>query len=401
MNTSNIAHEEELDLEAHHIMVIISNSLIFIIGIPGNALIIRVYAAKKSTSSARVLIISLAINDLLVCLLRPLRILQYIPIGLIFKNRNILFCVLSETSEPLVIFSSVVLTAAISIDRYFAVCKPLKRLGVMTPNKAKCIVGLCVLLSLLATVPIFFMFGIKESVDHRLMCAFTAPDWAKTMRLLPYYIVIITSLIITVIMYFKVILTIRQQAKVHPQPPTRSPRRERIQDMNISTVSSVKGVSTQRTPQHRQLDIPTAESSVAGHSGRASPHLMAQLSIASNSTVTGTDSQLTVLAYSNHSSLNNSIYRKVESKTTKMLLLTTLFFIISWIPAVIYYIVPSALRHEDNFDDNPGAYALLQFFHHEAFLINSAVNPFLYSFANKRFREDCLLVIRRVLFCKK
>ena len=103
------------------------NSLIFILGVPGNIIILLVYGSKTTKLSSHIFIIGLACADLFIACLRPVANLNW--------KHNIL-CRISLASTYLALFSSIFLTTGIACDRFFVVCKRHK----FTPMNAKVIV---------------------------------------------------------------------------------------------------------------------------------------------------------------------------------------------------------------------------------------------------------------------
>ena len=69
-----------------------------------------------------------------------------------------------------------------------------------------------------------------------------------------------------------------------------------------------------------------------------------------------------------------------------MLLVTSLVFLVSWVPYWLYMasilarLLGTEISEQTNFALEKCAYIIY---------INNAVNPVIYSLANRRFREDC------------
>lgn len=122
---------------------------LFIFGIIGNSLIIFVYK-KREKNSARIFIMSLATVDLLICLIM-------IPMSAIYVLNNFsrflvyAFDLLMKYSFSLtcLIFTS------ISIDRYYALVKPLD--FTINEKKAKIILLICNFISLIVVIIMVFI----------------------------------------------------------------------------------------------------------------------------------------------------------------------------------------------------------------------------------------------------
>ena len=149
MNTTGTT-ENFLLLLSDDILGIAFNSFLFVIGIPGNCLIIRVYAVKKNSSSARIFIIGLALNDLMLCLIRPLHIFDNLPLANDLDDYSSFYCKMKDQSELCLLFTSVFITVCIAVDRYYAVCHPFNR--TITPRKAKYALIICPIMAALVIV---------------------------------------------------------------------------------------------------------------------------------------------------------------------------------------------------------------------------------------------------------
>ena len=87
----------------------------------------------------------------------------------------------------------------------------------------------------------------------------------------------------------------------------------------------------------------------------------------------------------------------LQRKTTKMLLITSVVFVLTWLPYYIFVVMVFA--DYGGADINP---RLLQILKNLAVVIfvNNAVNPLIYGIANRRFRKDCREVLRKIKLCK-
>ncbi|XP_072030488.1 neuropeptide receptor npr-1-like [Amphiura filiformis] len=351
--------EESLPLFSYDILNIVFNSLLFLVGIPGNCLIIRVYVVKKNNSSARIFIIGLAINDLLLCLIRPLHIFDNLPIANELADVSAFYC--KMRCQFMLLFISVFITACIALDRYYAVCRPFD--GVITANKAKYAIAVCIILPVLVRGPWIFCNGlVRESPTGAsgkdFNCIVIASDEYYYSSLFLCYSAVVGSQIIATVFCVKIIFTLRSQ-------------RSKIRPVFNSAI-----------------EPSTVSSSVA------------QPSASVNATGITNNSQRDVGEQgAGETSVIQSRPKDAYSKTTKMLLLTTICFILFWFPCGIFYLIPPDIINKDNFKDSPGLAAIIRFLSEDFFLINIVINPLLYSLVNKRFRDESKDVIRKV-FCR-
>lgn len=117
--------------------------IISVIGIVGNCTVLVVYLKKMRNSAANpraqaglanTFIATLAVNDLVACVVvMPLTLIYELAPSLVFTTNA--SCKLYYLFTASVIPFSAFLMTAISIDRYFCICQPLKQ--VLTPLRAR------------------------------------------------------------------------------------------------------------------------------------------------------------------------------------------------------------------------------------------------------------------------
>ena len=187
-NCLNKTGENVSILEPHHITDIIFGILIIILGIPGNILIIWVYSAKKLRGSASTFIIALAVSDLIVCIIHPLIIFRNMPLGDEVADKNEFLCRFPPTLTFFLGLTSTFITSAIAIDRYFAVCKPLKR--IMTSKR---VVVLCWLLPVPIALPrAFVVRRLVKTAEALTKCV--SDDQKDFITKIPIYVALFSSL---------------------------------------------------------------------------------------------------------------------------------------------------------------------------------------------------------------
>ena len=108
-----------------------------IIGVLGNMTVIiyTIFTSKEKTATSY-LVGNLALADLLVCLtFYPIWIIELILTLLNIDSDQDLFCKLSRTSIHALLFASVAILLAITVDRFFYIVKPLKYLLIVTKRR--------------------------------------------------------------------------------------------------------------------------------------------------------------------------------------------------------------------------------------------------------------------------
>ncbi len=344
------------------------NLVIFIIGVPGNIIILLVYGSKRPKLSSHIFIIGLACADLFISALRPVAI---------FNWKHDILCQVTLASGYLAVFSSIFLTTSIAVDRYLAVCTRRK----LTNFKSKIIVSGCIIFALLLSAVSFSTFGLVDAPGQRNpACAIVdTASWAIQFQAMLFSISFIASLSIIIILYFLIYRVVRRQAKIQ------------------ASWSSTRSTNGQMARNNLSIISPSCPSAVSDAStlpagGESSSH--------PNGLQRGNSSQdLLPPTSSSQATQQGRIKKpqsgpKAQSKTTKMMFLTTAVFFVSWIPGIILRFIPMSTY--DELQKRSQSWQAVLVIPHYLVLINHAVNPFIYSFVNRRFRDDCYKVFKRM-----
>nr|XP_054768306.1 cholecystokinin receptor-like [Lytechinus pictus] len=198
--TGNLDNETIVNLN-YYVMVLV-------LGIPGNAVIIQAYAWKKRKTSTDILIIAQAIVDLISCIFTPVLIVR-----LVFREHVTLgLCRLAALHEDSTAFASLFLTTSIGIDRYMAVCRPLRRRS--TVKMSILLVAMSVVAGVVFNIPFtIFVKSVqtrngqtcRPSISYKVSLIFSA------IRIT----IFILSFITTTTLYGLIYTFIREKATVH------------------------------------------------------------------------------------------------------------------------------------------------------------------------------------------
>ncbi|XP_038049711.1 5-hydroxytryptamine receptor 1A-like [Patiria miniata] len=406
---------------------LIVNILVFLLGVPGNCLILRVYWTKTRKTSTDILIRALAWADLAVCFLR---IAEIIAISLYLAAEysmysfppgpglSILYAVISALADAAIV-SSFSITAVIAVERYDCVCRPQKR--IFNPRRSKIVVLVTVLFAFAINVG-----QIALNICLRTSCKETASVhvyWNIEVKAEPVLFVI--ALVTIGVCYGKVYATIRKHVKVgHAQAPTARDAERIPSDLRVGRQVNC---STRPTPPQQNIDLPTSESFVdeavtrfvhppstsssmhanshqakpndvctAAHvvsfahqdsSGPSQPNVIPEAK-AKTAPQDNTPSQRQSRPEPGHAPQRVGA-AKLQRKTTRMLFITSVVFLLTWIPYLVFNVKYYATPYYDNFEEIIRDLSI-------TFLINSVVNPLIYGIANRRFRNDCKEVIRKI-----
>ena len=392
---------------------------LMIVGIIGNTLVLIVYILLKRKTTAQNYIVYLSAIDLLACV-----VIHPYVIYKLFNNYNQTWTVTCKIFE-FIVHTSLALSGltlmVIAVDRYLAICRPVKFL--MYYTKLHTLMVAVLAISVGGSLPILEFYGprpeqivLSDIVFVGYHCDFRE-KYQGSIAMLSFCVfvlsVFVCQIISMAVLYTKVaVAAYRSTRTVAPAEQIPFPERARIapaKQVPFSERAKVKTITVQsedslnlnrfsaRTLQSlkkkHQLDVPQT-----GHKNASTGnHFTAQ---------TQTDSLYTSSISSTTTSLNATHKdRTLEKaagttstltsslKAAKLLFLITLLFIISWMPFFIIR-MSQTIDKSQSVDHSPSSKVIEHFLNH-CFYINNAVNPIVYSIINKNFRRDCLTLFKR------
>ncbi|XP_063953944.1 cholecystokinin receptor type A-like [Lytechinus pictus] len=376
-----------------HIISICYQSILFVVGVPGNLLIILTYWKRPQRTSSGVFIIALALADLGVCLMSPVVIYNYVEY---YNYPSNSFCKFRYYTNHGLIYVSRFLTIAVAIERYLAVCKPMSRR--IPPKYAVVIAALCVPIGYILTIPIAVAFRTKELPGERTICSPDKSDPAIKWTLkVSFPITFLGGLLVVVVCYAKIYLVIRRQMRL----------RERMQGGQSAVILSTEDATT--TSSSNRVTAKTSFPSRSQESEDTSSGLRKEgivLTEIGNEGVVAAQPKMETDNNKNISSVKGQLAkdgvekvsrkkRKSSSKsksssmdsTTKMLLIVTVVYFVSFLPQFATILTPKASLIKFKINHKTG-YEVFAFVR-SLITINHIINPFVYGFINKRFRKDC------------
>ena len=357
----------DFDLAAQHKLLentpaIAFTAILMTIGIPGNLLVCIVYRKWSNSTSTRVFLLSLAVLDLINCLVTSPTEIALMAHSLQFDFGEI--CKLSRFSTYFCNGSSALIMVAIAVDRYRRICTP-SRLE-MSANKARIIVVLLCVVSVIFSSPAIVLYGTQTFSfnDHNFRNIFAKNcllegRFINTPIPLSYFafhcVTTIAIFTTVTVLYIFVGITIFQRWRFRKQfiKPTvqfhlqmiRNQSREDINDIQITRDTTVDGLNHDVVNNNQS----TTHVFPRGHSKRKS---------------------------------NINI-----EKTALMLFLATMTYIISFLP-FLGIAIHRSLYPDTKRDMSLGSEMVYQIFF-RSYLLNSALDPIIYSFCNDQFRSEC------------
>uniref|UniRef100_A0A8K9VGP5 Opioid receptor, delta 1b n=1 Tax=Oncorhynchus mykiss TaxID=8022 RepID=A0A8K9VGP5_ONCMY len=162
----------------HYIIIAVSitalYSIICIVGLLGNILVMYgVVRYTKMKTATNIYIFNLALADALATSTLPFQSAKYLMNTWPFGE---FLCKVILAIDYYNMFTSIFTLTMMSVDRYIAVCHPVRALDFRTPAKAK-MINVCIwILSSAIGVPIMVM-AVTKVTDKGCMLQFPQPDW--------------------------------------------------------------------------------------------------------------------------------------------------------------------------------------------------------------------------------
>ncbi|KAE8598755.1 hypothetical protein XENTR_v10016927 [Xenopus tropicalis] len=185
-------------------------SMVFVVGLVGNALVMFVIIRyTKMKTATNIYIFNLALADALVTTTMPFQSTSFLMNSWPFGD---VLCKIVVSIDYYNMFTSIFTLTMMSVDRYIAVCHPVKALDFRTPLKAKCI-NICIwMLSSSVGISAIVLGGTKIS-DGSTECALQFPThywyWDTVMKMCVFIFAFIIPVFIITICYTLMILRLK------------------------------------------------------------------------------------------------------------------------------------------------------------------------------------------------
>ncbi|KAJ3609478.1 hypothetical protein NHX12_023999, partial [Muraenolepis orangiensis] len=200
---------------ASHIVIAVSitalYSVICVVGLLGNVLVMfGVVRYTKMKTATNIYIFNLALADALATSTLPFQSAKYLmntwPFGEVL-------CKVVIAIDYYNMFTSIFTLTMMSVDRYIAVCHPVRALGFRTPAKAKLINVLIWVLSSAIGIPIMVMAVTKVADSGKIVCTLQFPDpdwyWDTVTKICVFIFAFVGPVMVITICYGLMILRLR------------------------------------------------------------------------------------------------------------------------------------------------------------------------------------------------
>ncbi|XP_028018966.2 kappa-type opioid receptor isoform X2 [Balaenoptera acutorostrata] len=186
-------------------------SVVFVVGLVGNSLVMFVIVRyTKMKTATNIYIFNLALADALVTTTMPFQSTVYLMNSWPFGD---VLCKIVISIDYYNMFTSIFTLTMMSVDRYIAVCHPVKALDFRTPLKAK-IINICIwILSSSVGISAIVLGGTKVR-EGSLGCSLQFPDddyswWDLFMKICVFVFAFVIPVLIIIVCYTLMILRLK------------------------------------------------------------------------------------------------------------------------------------------------------------------------------------------------
>ncbi|XP_036395394.1 opioid receptor, delta 1b [Megalops cyprinoides] len=186
-------------------------SVICVVGLLGNILVMYgVVRYTKMKTATNIYIFNLALADALATSTLPFQSAKYLMNTWPFGE---LICKVVIAIDYYNMFTSIFTLTMMSVDRYIAVCHPVRALDFRTPIKAK-IINVCIwILSSAIGVPIMIMAVTKVTDKGKTVCMLKFPDpdwyWDTVTKICVFIFAFVVPVLVITICYGLMILRLK------------------------------------------------------------------------------------------------------------------------------------------------------------------------------------------------
>ncbi|KAL3124505.1 hypothetical protein niasHT_004078 [Heterodera trifolii] len=370
-------------------LMIFAFCVIFCLSVVGNSIVVVVILQQRSMRSVTNLyLLNLALSDLLlsvVCM--PPTLVSSLVYCWVFGD---LLCKLLAYLQPVVVTASAYTLAAIALERYYAICKPLHSRVWHTRTHAMFVISLVWLVSVIANVFMLFMYEERTYYRNGLNCA---PKFEPIVhfgyQIYMTFVLLVIPLVTMTVLYANVIGTLKGGIRIDVltlevesntnnnsiayENGTNSARI--FDEINTPTPTTVKNCTKNKIKNWQQM-FRKSFGQRRETKDLASANGWKNTSVA---TVGGGQS-----LRSTHSSRT----AMAKQRLIRMLIVIVVIFFCCWTPSYIWWLL---LNAQDSFGSfniwNSELNTLITVLTY----LSSCTNPITYCFLNSKFRNALVL----------
>nr|QSG30390.1 cholecystokinin receptor [Rapana venosa] len=357
--------------------------LIFLLSVLGNVLVmVTLIQNKKMRTVTNVFLLNLAVSDLLLAVFcMPFTIIPILMQNFVFGAA---MCVMIRYLQGVSVSVSCFTLVAISLERYFAICRPLQSRSWQTLNHAYRCIAVCWTLAAVFMIPLAVYHQLIETGPiGRCVEIWRDKVWEKAYTLLINLMLLVLPLILMSVAYGNVCYTLWIGIKLEAQ--SERERQQTNESGGTANYSSHNGVSL--TMESRRLNNPSPLPALPA----TSPSLLDNHSYPAHG-VSSTVSR-PFRRFEAHRAMrqsNSEKSRAAKKRVIKMLFMIVIEFFIFWTPS---YVIMTWIVF-DRESANRNVSSMVKLFFHLLSYVSACCNPITYCFMNKNFRQGFLAAFR-------
>nr|KAG5688408.1 hypothetical protein BaRGS_001190 [Batillaria attramentaria] len=264
---------------------------------------------------------------------------------------------------------------AISLERYFAICRPLHSRSWQTLSHAYKAIGVCWLLAFFIMIPLAVYHELKQIGPSAYVCAevWDSEEWKKAYTMLLNLLLLVLPIILMSLAYGCVCYTLWIGMKLEAQ----SEREKQQKNGGAANYNSENGVSLHIDSNRRGGNNTTTTTNNGHNDQHGGSHSVSR----------------PFRRFEAHRAMrqsNSERSRAAKKRVIKMLFMIVVEFFVFWTPLYvvttwIVFDLPSAKDHI-----SPMLKTLL----HLLSYVSACCNPITYCFMNKNFRQGFIAAFR-------
>ncbi|XP_035208222.1 cholecystokinin receptor-like [Stegodyphus dumicola] len=366
-------------------------SLIFLIGLVGNILVIvTLVRNKRLRIVTNVFLLNLAASDLLLgvfCM--PITLIGTLLRGFVFDE---IMCKFISYAQGVTVAVNAWTLVAISLERFYAVCEPLRSRRWQTSTHASRVVISIWIVSCFIMSPIACVAELLPTQPAgKYKCRESWPNnlWERYFNLFLDCILLVVPLIIMATAYLRIGLVLRREILEVSETDVfaRTPSGPQYCS---SQLSSSNDCALCRPHKFNFIEPKVCTHSLVQDGSTRSSAVTSQFH--SGHFYSTTESISAVNLNVNRNNLDRRL--AIKKRVTCMLFVIVLEFFICWTPI---YVVNTVSTFEPDFIYKDVGYFTISFLHLLSY-VSSCCNPITYCFMNRNFRREFLQTFTKFCF---
>lgn len=366
-------------------------STIFVLAVIGNGLVILTLVQnKRMRTVTNVFLLNLAISDLLLAVFcMPFTLVPMMLRNFIFGP---IMCVTIRYAQGVSVGASCFTLVAISLERYFAICRPLQSRQWQTLSHAYKIIAVCWFLALIIVIPIAISTKYVRIGPEVSACRenWASEDLERAYTVFLDVVLLLIPLCLMTCAYTKIMVTLCAGISMGDATECSNGYASNSSISKSSLVVSLKFKNSTRTSL---LKNDSAQSQTRSDRNYLSIQ-MKEISPCSSEESTPRRAKLDTTRIIRQSNQEKS--REAKIRVVRMLFVLVIEFFVCWAP--LYTVQTWKSFHHESIRANISSFMWTFMF--VLSYLSSCCNPITYCFMNKRFRQSFIAAFKRCVCCK-